>query len=140
MADAGGAPCPAARTWLQARTMTRRAPRHSMIQCSEATVFCCPFLRRTANLRKRFFQRFKKLPSNIGYLEDIGGVLRRESFTPPENIRRYFMADTNAVVAVFETHPGAEGAVKELEKAGFDMKKLSVVGKDYHTEEHVVGY
>src|ERR1700727_2286983 len=29
---------------------------------------------------------------------------------------------------------------KELQKAGFDMKKLSVVGKDYHTEDHVVGY
>jgi uncharacterized membrane protein len=50
------------------------------------------------------------------------------------------MADTNATVAVFETHAEADEAVKELQKAGFDMKKLSVVGKDYHTEEHVVGY
>jgi hypothetical protein len=25
-------------------------------------------------------------------------------------------------------------------KHGFDMKKLSIVGKDYHTEEHVVGF
>ena len=30
--------------------------------------------------------------------------------------------------------------MKELQKGGFDMKKLSVVGKDYHTEEQVVGY
>ena len=30
--------------------------------------------------------------------------------------------------------------MKELQKAGFDMKKLSVVGKDYHTEDQVVGY
>jgi len=50
------------------------------------------------------------------------------------------MEDTNAVVAVFETHPEADEAVKELQKSGFDMKKLSVVGKDYHTEEQVVGY
>jgi uncharacterized membrane protein len=50
------------------------------------------------------------------------------------------MADTNATVAVFETHAEADEAVKELQKAGFDMKKLSVVGKDYHTEEQVVGY
>ena len=28
----------------------------------------------------------------------------------------------------------------ELQKDGFDMKKLSIVGKDYHTDEHVVGY
>ena len=50
------------------------------------------------------------------------------------------MEDTNATVAVFESHVEADEAVKELQKAGFDMKKLSVVGKDYHTEEHVVGY
>ena len=28
----------------------------------------------------------------------------------------------------------------ELQKAGLDMKMLSVVGKDYHSDEHVVGY
>ena len=50
------------------------------------------------------------------------------------------MGDTNAVVAVYETHQGAEGALNELQRAGFDMKKLSVVGKDYHTDEHIVGY
>lgn len=50
------------------------------------------------------------------------------------------MADTNAVVAVFDNHSAAEDAVKELQKSGFDMKKLSVVGKDYHTDEQVVGY
>ncbi len=50
------------------------------------------------------------------------------------------MTDTNAVVAVYEKHSAAEGAIKELQKSGFDMKKLSVVGKDYHTDEHAVGY
>jgi hypothetical protein len=49
-------------------------------------------------------------------------------------------SDEKAVVGVYETHVGAEEAVKALQKAGFDMKKLSIVGKDYHTEEHVVGY
>jgi len=48
--------------------------------------------------------------------------------------------DTNAVIAVYDTHSAADEAVKELQKAGFDMKKLSVVGKDYHTEDQVVGY
>jgi len=38
------------------------------------------------------------------------------------------------------THTEAEAGIKELQKAGFDMKKLSIVGKDYHPEEHVVGY
>jgi hypothetical protein len=46
----------------------------------------------------------------------------------------------NSVVAVYDTHGQAEAALKELQRAGFDMTKLSIVGKDYHTEEHVVGY
>ena len=50
------------------------------------------------------------------------------------------MKDTNAVIAVYDSHSAAEDAVKELQKSGFDMKKLSVVGKDYHTDEQVVGY
>ena len=47
---------------------------------------------------------------------------------------------TNAMVAVYKTHIEAEAAVKELQKAGFAMKKLSIVGKDYHSDESVVGY
>ena len=50
------------------------------------------------------------------------------------------MSDQNSVVAVFTSHENAEAAVRELQQGGFDMKKLSIVGKDYHTEEHVVGY
>src|ERR1700733_11398871 len=46
----------------------------------------------------------------------------------------------NAVVAVYKSHVEAETAVKELQQAGLDMKKLSIVGRDYHTDEHVVGY
>jgi hypothetical protein len=47
---------------------------------------------------------------------------------------------SNAAIAVYDTHSEAEAAVKELQRAGFDMTKLSVVGKDYHTDEQVVGY
>jgi hypothetical protein len=43
-------------------------------------------------------------------------------------------------VAVYNTHSEAEAAVKELQKSGFDMKKLSIVGKGYHTDESVVGF
>jgi len=46
----------------------------------------------------------------------------------------------NAMVAVYDTHIEAEAGIKELQKAGFAMKKLSIVGKDYHSDEHVVGY
>ena len=50
------------------------------------------------------------------------------------------MSDNTAVVGVYNTHTEAETAIKELHRAGFDMKKLSIMGKDYHTEEHVIGY
>lgn len=50
------------------------------------------------------------------------------------------MSAKNSVVAVCKTHQEAESTVKELQKSGFDMKKISIVGKDYHTEEHVTGY
>ena len=50
------------------------------------------------------------------------------------------MAKNNAVVGVYDSHSKAEASIKELQRSGFDMKKLSIVGKDYHTEEHVIGY
>lgn len=50
------------------------------------------------------------------------------------------MSQNNSVISIFNTHTEAEAAIKELQKAGFDMKKLSIMGKDYHTEENVVGY
>lgn len=50
------------------------------------------------------------------------------------------MSEMNSVVAVYETHSEAEEAVKELQRSGFDMKMMSIVGKDYHTDEQVVGY
>jgi hypothetical protein len=50
------------------------------------------------------------------------------------------MNEQNAVVAVYATHVDAEGGVKELQRAGVDMRTLSIVGKETHTDEHVVGY
>ncbi len=50
------------------------------------------------------------------------------------------MLDQNSVIAMFDQHTQAEEAVKQLQQAGVDMKKLSIVGKGYQTEENVVGY
>jgi hypothetical protein len=50
------------------------------------------------------------------------------------------MSTQNSVVAVFRTHTEADQAVKELQRSGVDMRKLSVVGKGYHTDEQPVGY
>ena len=46
----------------------------------------------------------------------------------------------HAAVGIFSSHEFAENAVKELQHTGYDMKKLSIVGKDYDTEETVIGY
>jgi len=50
------------------------------------------------------------------------------------------MSEKNAAVAVYTSHEEAEKAVKALQRAGFDMHMLSIMGKDTHTDEHVVGY
>jgi hypothetical protein len=47
---------------------------------------------------------------------------------------------TDHTVAVFATHDQAEGAVKKLSEAGYNMKNLSIVGQDYHSEEHPIGF
>ncbi len=50
------------------------------------------------------------------------------------------MSKHNSVVAIYSTHSAAESAVKDLQHAGFNMQKLSIIGCDYHTDEHVIGY
>ncbi len=60
------------------------------------------------------------------------------AFVPPTpGVTR---SPTDAVVWIHTTHEGAEASVKQLQRGGLDMTKLSIVGADYHTEEHVVGY
>ncbi|MDQ6629039.1 MAG: general stress protein [Pseudomonadota bacterium] len=49
-------------------------------------------------------------------------------------------SESGVAVAIYDTHTRAEEAVKALQHAGFDMKTISIVGKDYHSEEHVLGY
>jgi hypothetical protein len=50
------------------------------------------------------------------------------------------MSNKNSAIAIFDQHTQAEAAVKQLQQAGFDMKKLSIVGQGFHTEQNVVGY
>ena len=50
------------------------------------------------------------------------------------------MSVVNSVVAIYDAHEKAEHAIKELQEAGVDMKSLSIVAKDTHTDEHVIGY
>jgi uncharacterized membrane protein len=50
------------------------------------------------------------------------------------------MTQQDAVVAIYDTHVGAEEAIKKLQNKGIDMRTLSIVGEDTHTDEHAVGY
>ena len=43
----------------------------------------------------------------------------------------------NTTVAIYDSHSAADEAVEHLQKAGFDLKKLSIVGKDFESEEQV---
>jgi hypothetical protein len=47
---------------------------------------------------------------------------------------------SDTVLAIYRTQPEAEAAVRALQHASFEMRKLSIVGRDYHTEQDVLGY
>jgi uncharacterized membrane protein len=50
------------------------------------------------------------------------------------------MTHPHTIIAHFPSHTEAEAVVRELQQQGFDMQKLSIVGKDYQTSEHVRGF
>jgi uncharacterized membrane protein len=50
------------------------------------------------------------------------------------------MSEKNSAIGIFDQHERAEEAVTQLQRAGFDMRKLSIISKAYQTEENVVGY
>lgn len=45
-----------------------------------------------------------------------------------------------SVVGIVKSHAEAEEVIKELQRSGFPMKRLSVIGKGYHSEEHPTGF
>jgi hypothetical protein len=50
------------------------------------------------------------------------------------------MSYPDTAIFVFDTHAAAEDAIRTLGQKGFDMKKLSLVGKGYHSEEKPMGF
>ena len=53
---------------------------------------------------------------------------------------KHEMSTNNSVVAIYRQHSDADLAIKELQRGGLDLHKLSIVGKGYHTDEQAVGY
>jgi divalent metal cation (Fe/Co/Zn/Cd) transporter len=50
------------------------------------------------------------------------------------------MESNNLPVYMFNTRTEAEDGIRALNRAGIDMKTLSLVGKGVHSEEHAVGF
>lgn len=46
----------------------------------------------------------------------------------------------STVLAIYPDHEKAENAVRFLQKAGLPMEKLSIIGKDFQTIEHAIGF
>jgi hypothetical protein len=50
------------------------------------------------------------------------------------------MESNNLPVYMFNTRTEAEDGIRALNRAGIDMKTLSLVGKGVHSEDHAVGF
>lgn len=50
------------------------------------------------------------------------------------------MSDTNSAVAIFSRRDQAEQAIRKLHSAGIELQRMSLIGRDFHSEQHVVGY
>jgi hypothetical protein len=50
------------------------------------------------------------------------------------------VARQGTTVAIYESHAQAEDAIRELQRSGFNLRTLSIVGRDHLTEGHAVGY
>ncbi|MBS0294054.1 MAG: DUF1269 domain-containing protein [Proteobacteria bacterium] len=47
---------------------------------------------------------------------------------------------SHIVMSLFATHGAADGAVRKLDAGGVPLASISVVGRNYHSEEQPVGY
>jgi hypothetical protein len=47
------------------------------------------------------------------------------------------MNTDTSILAIYSAQAAAEAAVKELQRSGFNMKQLSIVGRDYQNEAGV---
>jgi hypothetical protein len=49
------------------------------------------------------------------------------------------MVPLNSIIAVYETQRDAETGVRDLQLAGSDLKKVSILGREHESVEHVAG-
>lgn len=46
----------------------------------------------------------------------------------------------HCVVATYDSHARVEAAVNELQQSGLEMRRVSIVGKDFHANEDALGF
>jgi hypothetical protein len=49
------------------------------------------------------------------------------------------MAEYNATVRIYDPHAEAEATIKDLQRSGFGLNNISIVGRDYHTKGSAIG-
>ena len=52
----------------------------------------------------------------------------------------YLTSKDTAAVAMFKDHDFADIAVRQLASSGFDITKVTIIGRGFHTEESVTGF
>jgi hypothetical protein len=67
-------------------------------------------------------------------------LLARDWYSLAEILVWTIMTQEANVVAIYPDHGAAQHAVAKLRDASFELTKLSIIEKDYHMEESVVGY
>jgi uncharacterized protein YbcI len=92
----------------------------------------------TTGTMVQVFQLAKGIPGDAVALTHVSLAAWNTTGSTP--ITGDTMSNRNSSVGIFGSHTEAEGAVKELQHGGFDIRRLSIVGRDYHTDENVVGY
>jgi len=50
------------------------------------------------------------------------------------------MSHVCSALYVFNTHPDAQDAIRSLRSSGFDVKKLSLIGKGHNSEQTPIGF
>jgi hypothetical protein len=65
---------------------------------------------------------------------------RAHDTSSPHSFRVQIMDLVDPSLYVFNTAVEAEDAIRSLGRAGFDVKKLSLIGKGYHSDQHPIGF
>lgn len=50
------------------------------------------------------------------------------------------MKQQEKIITIANTHLEAEAVIKKLQAEKFDVSKISILGKGYHSEENVAGF